>query len=171
MYLGNIIPLYQSVTSNTVQTNTTHKLYTFMFYFLRHVSVIHICHRQVEKYSTAGRVLQKRPLIHIQSAKNTLHIIPKREICTKIQHVINEVGDSTVQCTSYCKGMSMQSALKKATSIICVLKLCMVRSMQTFPQLLAVNSYTVVKEHVTCSVLQRHNAPSICYIWYHRSHT
>jgi hypothetical protein len=61
-------------------------------------------------------VLEKRPPIHNQSAKNTLDIILTRgiikrnnkniskeffhTICTKIQYVRNEVRDISVYCTS-----------------------------------------------------------------------
>ena len=33
--------------ANTVQTNTTHKIYTMVYYCLLHVSVMHIDHHQV----------------------------------------------------------------------------------------------------------------------------
>jgi len=48
--MSSIIPLCQSITSNTLHTNTTLELIVFVVYFLLHVSVIHIDHHQVENW-------------------------------------------------------------------------------------------------------------------------
>jgi hypothetical protein len=44
------------------------------------VAVKQIDHHQVENTGTNIKVLQKRPRLHNQTAKNTLYIIPQREI-------------------------------------------------------------------------------------------
>jgi len=85
-----------------IQSKQTHKLYTFIFYFLLYVSVIHNVHQQVEKYRSRTKTATEEAST-AQPAKNTLDI-PKRrkikwnnrnmkintfchKICTKIQTV------------------------------------------------------------------------------------
>ena len=51
------LQVYCNSTGNTVNTNTTHKLCMFTFYFVLHVSAIHIDHHQVENTGTEGKVL------------------------------------------------------------------------------------------------------------------
>jgi len=46
------LQVYCNSTSNTVNTNTTHKLCMFIFYFALHVSVIHIDNHQVKNTGT-----------------------------------------------------------------------------------------------------------------------
>ena len=56
--------------------NPTHKLFMFVFYFLLHVSLIHIDH-MVEKHRYKGKSATLEA-IHSQSYNNTLDIIPKK---------------------------------------------------------------------------------------------
>jgi hypothetical protein len=55
---SDTLQVYCNSTSNIVNTNTTHKLCMFIFYFVLRVSVIQIDHHQVENTGTKGKVLQ-----------------------------------------------------------------------------------------------------------------